>query len=165
MIRACGVVVGRSWFLCAWVSPCLEGCEERHFIPVGCCGLWSLLPIWLSILLPIVAVMSKHTAIVHITANANRSLLGNKTNDEAISSDSFILNLPVHADLSHDQYSPSGWSSSFMVVMYLLLGLVGPSCRRKHSLGSVQITEQSPYSRICLCLCRLIELDWEFYFF
>jgi len=59
-------------------------------------------------------MMSKHTAIVRITANANRSLLGKKANDEAISSDSFILNLPVHANLSHDQYSPSGWSSSFI---------------------------------------------------
>lgn len=50
--------------------------------------------------------------MVHITANVNSSLIGKKANDEAVSSDSFILNLPVHANLSHD-HSVSGWSPSF----------------------------------------------------
>lgn len=55
-----------------------------------------------------------------------------------------------------------------LVVMYLLLGLVGPSCRRKHSLGSAQITEQNPYSRVRLSLlfdrARLRVPSFKFYF-
>lgn len=43
-------------------------------------------------------------------------------------------------------------------------GSDGTICRRGHSLGSVWIAEQGPFSRVCLRLCHLIELGWEFHF-
>lgn len=48
-----------------------------------------------------------------------------------ISSDLFLLNLPVHVNLSHDYYSFSGWNQRLpllsLVVTYLVLGLMGTS--------------------------------------
>ena len=48
-----------------------------------------------------------------------------------IASDLFLLNLPVHANVSHSSYCSSGWNQGrlllSLVVMYILLGLMGRS--------------------------------------